>query len=109
MAKGFKTGGGSRKGRPNKLTHDLKEMIVTAVNLEGGVEYLRKCARDNPAAFLALLGRVLPLQVHGANDGPILIVTGIVRPEDGITVAPQLGPSTAQPIDVTPLTSKLTH
>ena len=105
MAKGFKTGGGSRKGKPNKMTHDLKEMIVTAVNLEGGVEYLRKCARDNPAAFLALLGRVLPLQVNGGDGGPILIVTGITRPED----LERLEREQPQLIDVTPSTSKLTH
>jgi hypothetical protein len=98
MAKGFKTGGGSRKGCPNKMTRDLKEMIVTAVVLEDGVEYLRKCARENPAAFLALVGRAMPLQVHGVDDEPVLIVTGIPRPEDGITRVPQLGQSSAEPI-----------
>ena len=109
MSRGFKTGGGSRKGRPNKLTRDIKEMIVNALHGAGGEEYLKRQAEKNPAAFLALLGRVLPLQVS-APDGPILIVTGTNRPEEPhAQPVPQLGQSTAEPIDVTPIASKLTH
>jgi len=89
----------------------LKEAILNTFQGLGGEDWLKKQAEKNPAVFIALLGRVLPLQVHGGHDGPILIVTGIVRPDDGITVrpAPQLGQSTAEPIDVTPSSSKLTH
>jgi hypothetical protein len=105
MARGFKTGGGSRKGKPNKLTRDIKEMIVTALNLEGGVEYLRERARDNPAAFLALVGCAMPLQVNAGDGGPVLIVTGILRPGDLEAAAQEQDQRPA--IDVTPSSSKL--
>ena len=67
MAKGKKTGG-RKAGTPNKLTGALKDMILQALDGAGGVEYLQKQATENPNAFLALVGKVLPLQV-GAGDG----------------------------------------
>ena len=66
MAAGRKTGGGSRKGRPNKLTKALKEMVLAALDQAGGEDYLVKCAKEQPVAFLALLGRVLPTTLTGA-------------------------------------------
>ena len=48
----------------------------------GGVAYLARQADENPAAFMALLGKVLPLQVASDGGGPILIVTGVQRAED---------------------------
>lgn len=67
MAKGKKTGG-RKAGTPNKLTGELKDMILTALSDVGGVEYLKIQAAQNPNAFLTLIGKVLPLQV-GAADG----------------------------------------
>ena len=60
-----KTGGGSRKGRPNKLTASVKTMILGALNELGGTQYLVEQGRANPSAFLSLVGRVLPMQVDG--------------------------------------------
>jgi hypothetical protein len=60
--------GGSRKGIPNKMSRDVKEMILTALHEAGGAEYLFTQAFDNPKAFLALVGRVLPMQVEGNVD-----------------------------------------
>ena len=57
--------GGSRKGRPNKTTTELKDMILQALDHSGGVNYLVEQAREKPVAFLALVGKVLPLQVKG--------------------------------------------
>ena len=37
------------------------------------VDYLAAQAEKNPAAFMALLGKVLPLQVTGGDDGPLII------------------------------------
>ena len=48
-------------------------MVVTALSEEGGVVYLRQQARENPVAFLGLVGKVLPLQVTGEGGGPIVI------------------------------------
>lgn len=70
MAKGKKTGG-RKKGVPNKLTGELKGMILQALADAGGVEYLAKQAKKSPGAFLALVGKVLPLQVGGLDGKPI--------------------------------------
>lgn len=64
MAKGQKTGGGSRKGRPNKGTAELRDMILLALDRAGGVKYLQDRAKDTPASFLALIGKVLPQNIN---------------------------------------------
>jgi len=76
MAAGRKTGG-RQKGTPNKTTAAIKEMVVEALNNKGGVEYLELQAENNPTAFMTLVGKVLPLQLTGANDGPLEIVTRV--------------------------------
>ena len=74
-------GMGRTAGVPNKLTREVKEMVLHALDEAGGVAYLVKCARENPAAFLALLGKVLPLQVSGEGGAPIQhAVQFIVQP-----------------------------
>lgn len=61
---------GKPKGAVNKNTKELKEMILRAVDGLGGVEYLKDKAESHPAAFLALIGKVLPLTIAGPNpDG----------------------------------------
>ena len=74
MAKGRKTGGGSRKGIPNKITASLKEAIQQAAETahpEGTVGYLRQQAQTNPTAFLSLLGRTLPKEMTGGGGEPL--------------------------------------
>ena len=69
MAKGQKTGG-RQKGTSNKITGTLKDMILQALSNAGGAEYLEKQAKENPNAFLGLVGRVLPLQVKDGGGEP---------------------------------------
>jgi hypothetical protein len=64
---------GRVKGTPNKITKALKEMILEALENKGGVEYLERQADENPTAFLTLVGKVLPLQLTGANGGAIQV------------------------------------
>jgi hypothetical protein len=77
MAKGHKTGGRT-KGTPNKTTALLKDAILKAAEdageKDGLVGYLTKQAGANPTAFLALLGKVLPLQVAGDPENPVKTV-----------------------------------
>jgi hypothetical protein len=64
--------GGSRKGIPNKVTKQLKEMILGALDDAGGQTYLQECAMDprTRSAFLTLIGKVLPSEQRLANpDG----------------------------------------
>lgn len=72
--------GGSRKGVPNKVTKELKDMILGALNKAGGEDYLTKRANDpkTASAFLTLVGKVLPMQVTGEGGGAIVVkVMGI--------------------------------
>ena len=63
--------GGRRKGTLNKTTGELKDMILEALSDEGGVEYLRKVAKEDIKAFCSLIGRVLPLTLNGDPANPI--------------------------------------
>ena len=62
--KGKPKTGGRAKGVPNKVNSDLKGMILTALSKVGGVDYLKKQATENPTAFIGLVGKVLPKEVH---------------------------------------------
>lgn len=72
-AKGQPKSGGRKKGVLNHNTTELKDMILQALNLEDGIEYLRQQAREEPKSFMLLLGRVLPLQVNGKVEGSMTI------------------------------------
>jgi hypothetical protein len=75
-------GRGRPKGSPNKIQAAVKEMVIQALDDAGGVEYLVAQSRDNPTAFLTLVGKVLPLQVSGDPDHPLIheIRRTVVRP-----------------------------
>ena len=76
MPAGSKPGerrGGRKKGTPNKFTGELKDMILQALSNAGGTEYLQKQATSSPTAFLALVGKVLPLQVTGKDGGSLKV------------------------------------
>lgn len=86
-AKGTKppnAGKGRPKGVPNKATATLREAIILAAEDvgddgagRGGLRgYLRGLAVAEPKAFASLLGRVVPLQVVGDGDGPIVMRVG---------------------------------
>ena len=72
MAKGAKTGG-RKKGTPNKINAQLKDMILEALNDQpgGGVAYLKLQAVENPGPFMTLLGKVLPTTIAGDPDKPL--------------------------------------
>ena len=81
-------GPGRPKGSQNKTTTLLKDAILKAAELAGGREglvgYLQKQAEENPGPFMALLGKVLPMQVTGPDDPetgkPTAIEFRLVRP-----------------------------
>lgn len=74
--KGSKPGerrGGRKKGVPNKLTTDIKEMIVGALQEAGGQDYLLQQASKNPMGFMTLVGKALPLTVKPEGTGKFSI------------------------------------
>lgn len=61
---------GKPKGATNKLTKEVKTMVLEALEGAGGVGYLIERAQDprTASAFLTLVGKVIPLQVQGSDD-----------------------------------------
>lgn len=78
-----KPGPGRTKGVPNKTTALLKEAVLAAAELAGGddaedrkgglIGYLQTQAKDNPGPFMALLGKIIPLQVDADVGGKIIV------------------------------------
>lgn len=64
---------GRRVGSENKVSRELKDMILSALDGAGGEAYLQKQATENPTAFLTLVGKVLPLKVAGSDGGPLKV------------------------------------
>lgn len=68
-------GKGRPKGAVNKNSKLLKDAILEAAEKagnkfgkEGLVSYLEHQAKENPSAYMSLMGKVLPLQVTGSGD-----------------------------------------
>ena len=78
MAKGVKTG--ERKpGSTNKFPSDVKTMILAALDKAGGIDYMYKQARDNPSAFMTLVGKVLPLTLSGDPNAPLNTLPPVIQ------------------------------
>lgn len=79
-------GKGRKKGVPNKVPKELKQMILGALDAAGGQDYLQKQAETNPGPFLALIGKVLPSTINatlGNPDGsPLTITVNFKRPKE---------------------------
>jgi hypothetical protein len=78
-------GPGRPKGLQNKTTTQLKDMILGALNQAGGQQYLALQAIENPAAFMTLIGKVLPTTLTGDGNAPIKIevirrIVGSIKP-----------------------------
>jgi hypothetical protein len=63
--------GGRQPGSPNKITADLKEMIHGALDDLGGRAYLVAQGRENPVAFMGLVGKIIPKVVIGDIENPL--------------------------------------
>ena len=79
-------GKGRKAGVPNKVTGDVKAMILGALEQAGGQTYLAEQATQNPGAFMALVGKVLPkdLKVDQQGNMTFTILTQVpdAKPAD---------------------------
>lgn len=75
-------GKGRPKGTPNKTTALMKDAIIQAAEAAGGaggmVGYLTLQAMENPGPFMALMGKVLPMQIADADGGKIVFPSEII-------------------------------
>lgn len=70
---------GRPPGTPNKTTQLLKDAILKAAVDAGDGDmaaYLTKQATANPGPFMALLGKVLPMQLDATVKGKLIVVIG---------------------------------
>ena len=65
--------GGREKGTSNRVTKQLKELILAALDGVGGQAYLERQAEKNPGPFLTLIGKVLPTTLSGDSDHPLRV------------------------------------
>lgn len=95
MARGRKTGGRT-KGSANRMTRDVKSAIEGAFHDAGGRNYLATVAKDNPAVFCTLLGKILPKEITGAGGGPLTVqVLQFADHSNPSPLAPQALPAPA--------------
>ena len=70
-----RAGMGRPAGAANKTTKAVKEMLMAALDELNGSEYFLEQARENPAAFMSLVGKLIPTEVKnqltGADGGPV--------------------------------------
>jgi hypothetical protein len=75
-------GKGRVKGVPNKVTGAVKDMVREALERAGGVEYLAKQAKENPTAFMTLVGKLVPLTANvGVGTLEELIAASMEAPK----------------------------
>jgi hypothetical protein len=70
---GARPGAGRPKGSLDKGNAALREMILNALAQAGGQEYLAGVAASSPAAFLSLLGKVLPTTLASDPNAPFAL------------------------------------
>lgn len=82
MAKGRKTGGGSRKGRPNKISASIREAVAAVFANLGDIEGMTEWARANPTEYYKIAARLIPVeqQITGANGQALAIRVSFVTP-----------------------------
>ena len=57
-------GKGRPKGRQNKVTKDLREMTMGALDELGGQKFLVQTGKENPVAFLVFLKAYIPQKLQ---------------------------------------------
>jgi len=62
-----KPGPGRPKGTSNRITNDVRAMVLEALDRAGGADYLLEQSREQPQAFMALLGKCLPRELNVAH------------------------------------------
>jgi len=80
---------GAPKLANRKGTSELRKLIIGALHMAGGVDYLHRQAERNPVAFLGLLGKILPselrVEADAKGDGPVTISVSWLEGSDRLS------------------------
>lgn len=62
------------KGSTNHQSKAIKDMVIAALDRVGGEDYFVTQAKENPVAFMTLIGKVIPQDVNhgGQKDNPVV-------------------------------------
>lgn len=71
------------KGSDNRRSIAIKQMIEKALDRVGGEDYFVQQAKENPAAFMTLVGRAMPKEVEATIRKSFF--DELAQPEDGYT------------------------
>lgn len=79
--------GDRQKGTLNKASALLKDAVLEAADTAGGkadlVGYLALQARENPAAFMGLLGKLVPSQIAAeVTQSVATVMADIMTPDE---------------------------
>src|SRR5262245_15818161 len=90
-----RAGPGRPKGLRNVVTRTMKSLTLGALDAVGGQKHLEKMATSkvasDRAAFMALLGRLVPLEVAGQLDAALSVtVVKCVIGRDGNVVESEI-------------------
>lgn len=78
--------GGRQKGTQNKLTVTIKEAVLEAFVLLGGVREMVKWAKDgHQGEFYRIVARLIPTEVTGKNGGPVWTAQSEAPPVETVT------------------------
>lgn len=70
---GLRPNSGRPKGAKDGGRQLVRDMIAKTLEHLGGDAYFAEVARTHPPAFLQLVGRLMPIQVVGQDDGAITV------------------------------------
>ena len=70
----FKVGNRGRPpGSKNKMAVELCQMVREALDLAGGSAYLLRQADENPTAFMALVGKIIPKELDAKVQAEMIV------------------------------------
>ena len=98
--------GGSRKGRPNRISKTIKDEVLESLRMVGGREYLARQAVENPSAYMNLLAKIIPHQVKAEVPTMKFVVqtfTGPFTPVRGVINSPIKEHIWREPEDAVPV------
>jgi len=93
--RGSKTGAKPKPMTPRAMSRELRVMAMTSLGFVGGVKYLERVAKTNPAAYLAFLAKTLVMKDDSDDQGErtyaVQVLQVVPVPTPGVINSPVAG------------------